>query len=151
MEITNSYQILHDTLSTAVWQGLRAIIWYSIGLVTNLYISLSHFSNLHSPTVIQVNIKMFVSLKQQLIKQSCHLCLTKSNTVMEAWAASRLGRFTARKEAPVPIGEVGWTAEQVWTEWRRENSWPYWTLVQPAASRYTDCATPAILTTADIK
>jgi hypothetical protein len=54
------------------------------------------------------------------------------------------------KDPPVPIGqEVGWTAEPIWTKWRRENPWPYRdsnsdpSVVQPVTSRYTDCAIPA--------
>jgi hypothetical protein len=54
------------------------------------------------------------------------------------------------KELPVLIGqETGRTPELVWTTWRRENSWLYRdsksdpSVVQPVASRYTDCAIPA--------
>jgi hypothetical protein len=42
-----------------------------------------------------------------------------------------------------------WTPEPVWTTWRSENSWPYrdsnpdLSVVQPVASRYTDCTIPA--------
>jgi hypothetical protein len=46
---------------------------------------------------------------------------------------------------------LGGTQSQVWTTWRRENSWPYRvskpdpSVVQPVASRCTDCAIPAPL------
>jgi hypothetical protein len=55
------------------------------------------------------------------------------------------------KEPPVLTGkEAGWDTELVWTTWKRENSLPYRdsnfdpSVVQPVASRYTDCANPAI-------
>jgi hypothetical protein len=41
---------------------------------------------------------------------------------------------------------LGWSPEPVWATWRRENSWPYRdsnsvpSVVQPVASRYTNCA-----------
>jgi hypothetical protein len=54
------------------------------------------------------------------------------------------------KSPPVPIGKVaGWPPEPVWTTWRRENPWHYRdsnsdpSVVQPVASRYTDCSIPA--------
>jgi hypothetical protein len=46
----------------------------------------------------------------------------------------------------VPIRqEAGWASEPVWTTGKGENSWPYRdsnfdpSVVQPVASRYTDC------------
>jgi hypothetical protein len=67
----------------------------------------------------------------------------------DEWAVSRHGRFTLREESPVPTRyEAGWVPEPVWTTWRRENSWPYQdsnsdpSVVQPVASRYTDCSIP---------
>jgi hypothetical protein len=51
------------------------------------------------------------------------------------------------KERPVPIGyEIGWTPEPVWTTWRRpyRDSYSDPSAVQPVASRYTDCAVPAL-------
>jgi hypothetical protein len=42
---------------------------------------------------------------------------------------------------------LDWTPKPVWTIWRSENSWPYRdtnsypSVVQPEASRYTDCTT----------
>jgi hypothetical protein len=45
--------------------------------------------------------------------------------------------------------EAGWAPEPIWTTWRRENYCPHRDLnsdpsvVQPVASRYTDCAIPA--------
>jgi hypothetical protein len=54
------------------------------------------------------------------------------------------------KEPPVPIGqEAGWAPEPVWTTWIGEKSFPYRdsnsdpSIVQPVASRCTDCAIPA--------
>jgi hypothetical protein len=54
------------------------------------------------------------------------------------------------RRAPVPFGYgAGWVPEPTWSTWRRENSWPYWdsnsdlSIVQPVATHYTDCATPA--------
>jgi hypothetical protein len=46
--------------------------------------------------------------------------------------------------------KVGWTAGPVWITWRSKNSCPYRDsncnplVVQPVASRYTDCANPAL-------
>jgi hypothetical protein len=55
------------------------------------------------------------------------------------------------EEPPVLIGQdIGWTSKLVWTTWRRENSWHYrdsnsdTSVVQPVASRYIDCAIPAL-------
>jgi hypothetical protein len=55
-----------------------------------------------------------------------------------------------RKKPPVPIGyEAGWAPEPIWTAWRSKHSWPYCdsnsdpSVVQPEASRYTDCALSA--------
>jgi hypothetical protein len=66
------------------------------------------------------------------------------------WSASRPGRFTPGVRAPVPIGKrVRWTPEPVWTTLRRDNFVPYrdsnsdHIVVEPLASRYTDCAVPA--------
>jgi hypothetical protein len=82
---------------------------------------------------------------------SIHIFLTSALLGGE-WSASRPGRFIPGKELPVPIvQEVGWTPGPVWTTWRSNNSWPYrdsnlnLSVVQPVASRYTDCAIPAIL------
>jgi hypothetical protein len=56
------------------------------------------------------------------------------------------------KRSPVSIGwETRWAPYPVWKIWRRENSWPYRdsnsvpSLIQPVASRYTDCAIPALI------
>jgi hypothetical protein len=44
---------------------------------------------------------------------------------------------------------LGWSPEPVWTKWRIEHFWPYRdsnsdpSVVQPVASRYTDCTIPA--------
>jgi hypothetical protein len=44
-----------------------------------------------------------------------------------------------------------WVPEPIWTTWRKENSRPYrdsnteLSAVQPVASRYTGCATAALL------
>jgi hypothetical protein len=60
------------------------------------------------------------------------------------------GRFTPGEKASVTIGwEAGWAPEPDWTMWRSENSFPQWNtnsdplVVQPAASRYTNCAISA--------
>jgi hypothetical protein len=52
---------------------------------------------------------------------------------------------------PVPIGkEAGWDPESVWPLWRTEIFLPYRdsnsdpSIVQPVASRYTDCAISAL-------
>jgi hypothetical protein len=68
-----------------------------------------------------------------------------------SWVVSFTPRLLyPRERAPSTLRyEVGWTPEQVWTTWRRENSWSYRDLnsdpsvVQPVASRYTDCTIPA--------
>jgi hypothetical protein len=64
--------------------------------------------------------------------------------------ASRPGRFNLETEPPVPIGqETGWAQEPVCATWKKENSWYHRdsnsdpSVVQPVASRYTDCAIPA--------
>jgi hypothetical protein len=57
-----------------------------------------------------------------------------------------------REKIPlVAIGhEAGCASGTVWTIWRRENHWPYRdsnsdpSVVQPVASRYTNCATAAL-------
>jgi hypothetical protein len=65
------------------------------------------------------------------------------------WWAARPGRFTHGERAPGTHRVGGWVdPEPVWMTWRRENSWPYRKLnsdpsvVQPVASRYTDCTIP---------
>jgi hypothetical protein len=75
-----------------------------------------------------------------------HAFLTSALATGE-WSASRPGRFTIRKEPPVLIGqEAGWTPKPVWGTWRGENSCLHQdsnsdpSIVQPVASRYTDCA-----------
>jgi hypothetical protein len=64
----------------------------------------------------------------------------RRNDYRREWSASRLGRFTPRKEPtvyPLYIYRVGWTPEPVSTTWISENSWPYkdsnsdLTVVQP--------------------
>jgi hypothetical protein len=63
------------------------------------------------------------------------------------WSASRPGRFTPWERAPGIHWIGGWVDPR--TVWRRENSLPYWesnsdpSIVQPVASRYTDCVIPA--------
>jgi hypothetical protein len=54
------------------------------------------------------------------------------------------------KVPPVPIGlEAGWAPELIWTTWRSENFCPHQdsnsdpSVVQPVASRYTDCSISA--------
>jgi hypothetical protein len=62
--------------------------------------------------------------------------------------------LSPRKAPTAPIGnEVGCAPEPVWTTPKREDSCPYRdsnsdpSVVQPVASRYTDCAIPALATT----
>jgi hypothetical protein len=59
--------------------------------------------------------------------------------------------YPVGKEPPAPTGkEAGWGLEPVWLRWRREKSGPYWdsisdpSVVQPVASRYTNCNIPAL-------
>jgi hypothetical protein len=65
------------------------------------------------------------------------------------WVVSLTPRllYPLGKEPPMPIGkESGWAPEAVSTTWRRERSFPYRdsnsnpSVVQPVASRYTECA-----------
>jgi hypothetical protein len=72
-----------------------------------------------------------------------HIFLTSA--LVGEWSALRPGRFTPGTHC---IG--GWVdPREVWTTWRSNNSWPYrdsnpdLSVVQPVASRYTDCAIPA--------
>jgi hypothetical protein len=74
-----------------------------------------------------------------------------STLVGGEWSASRHGRFSPRETSPVPIRyEALLAAEPIWTRWRSVNSWPYWdsnynpSVVQPVASRYTDCTISAL-------
>jgi hypothetical protein len=74
-----------------------------------------------------------------------HVFLT-SALVRGGWSASRPGKIR------ISIGqEAGWVPEPVWTLWRRETAYTYSdsnydpSVVQPVASRYTDCATAAAL------
>jgi hypothetical protein len=67
------------------------------------------------------------------------------------WSDSPTCRFTPGERDQGYTGyEAGWALEPVWTTWRSENSCPYWDsnsdplVVQPVASRYTDCAIPAL-------
>jgi hypothetical protein len=85
----------------------------------------------------------------RVVDVQTHVFLT-SALVGGQWSASRPGHTTPEKRTPVPIGyEIEWTLEPVWTTWRRENSWPHRdsnsepSVVQPVASRYTDCAIPS--------
>jgi hypothetical protein len=66
------------------------------------------------------------------------------------WSASRSGRFTLGKEPRITTGwNTGWATKPVWTTCRLEHSWYQQDsnsdslVVQPVASRYTDCAVPA--------
>jgi hypothetical protein len=80
-----------------------------------------------------------------------HIFLT-SALVGGKWSALRPAALPPGKELPVPIRyEAVWAPEAIWTTWRRENSCPYRDsnsdplAVQLIASRYTDCAIPALL------
>jgi hypothetical protein len=49
-----------------------------------------------------------------------HIFLT-STLAGGKWSTSRLGKFTPKERAPVPIGqEAGWAPKPVWTLWSRE-------------------------------
>jgi hypothetical protein len=53
-----------------------------------------------------------------------HTFLTSARDGGE-WSVSRTGRFTPRKEDPVPTEyEAGWAPESAWTRWRREKIAP---------------------------
>jgi hypothetical protein len=75
-----------------------------------------------------------------------HIFLTSALPEGE-WSASCTSRFTPGERAHWIGGR--WTPEPIWTTWRRENSWPDRdsnsdpSVVQPAASRYTDYTIPA--------
>jgi hypothetical protein len=80
-----------------------------------------------------------------------HVFLT-SAIVGGEWSASSTGRFTPRGKNPHGSHWIeGWAGpEPVWTTWRSEDSYHHRGLksdplvVQPVASRYTDCAIPAL-------
>jgi hypothetical protein len=75
-----------------------------------------------------------------------HISLT-SALVGGKWSASRPGRFTPRERAPGTHWIAGWVDPRAGLDdWRSKNSWPHRdsnsdpSVVQPAASRYTDYA-----------
>jgi hypothetical protein len=65
------------------------------------------------------------------------------------WSFSHPDRFTPGQRAPSTHWIGWWTPEPVWTTLGTENSYPHRDLnsnpsvVQPVASRYTDCSIPA--------
>jgi hypothetical protein len=79
-----------------------------------------------------------------------HIFLTSALAGGE-WSASRPCRFTLGERAPGTHWIGGWVDPRAGQDdWRRENSWSYRdsnsdpSIVQSVASRYTDCAIPAL-------